>query len=89
MAVVLPVIHLNGDRKATLVGHLEAAYRAVHHALECLQDGAPNARNYYPQPGLYEQARAQHRWRQAQLQAVLKSLEAEVAGIEAASPTAR
>lgn len=87
--VVIPCIHLNGDRKATLVGNLEAAYDAVRAAEEALRECSPNARNYYPDPGRMELALTQHRARQEHLHAVLASLEAEVIGIQDAYPTPR
>jgi hypothetical protein len=81
--IITPIIHLNGDRKDTLVANLEQAYQAVMQAMDTLRQCAPNGRNYYPEPGRMQQAEAQHRRRQTHLQAVLDDLVAEVAQIDA------
>lgn len=81
--VILPIIHLNGDRPETLVAELSTAYHALIAALAALQQCAPNARNYYPQDGLYVQACAQHQARVDAITAVRASLVAEAQGIQA------
>jgi hypothetical protein len=86
MSVIVPIVHLNGDRFATLMDQLTAAYDAVCAAEKALQGAAPNARNYYPVDGLFEQAVAQHRARQAHLVALRKSLAAEMVILSAAYP---
>lgn len=82
--VITPIIHLNGDRKETLIRNLKTAYDALSAARKALRECAPNGRNYYPVPGRLQQAEAQHRARQEAVQAVMESLVAEVEGIEAA-----
>jgi hypothetical protein len=79
--VILPIIHLNGDRKETLVRHIEAAFDALSAAYDALKDCAPNGRNYYPAPGRMEDALAQHIARQEAVVGVMDSLCAELAGI--------
>ncbi len=80
--VVTPIIHLNGDRKETLVTNLENAYKALRKACLALMQSAPNGRNFYPEPGRYERAYEQHTIRMQHLQEVLDSLSAEVNQIE-------
>ena len=86
--IVLPTIHLNGDRKATLATGLRDAYKAIRQAQVALHACAPNARNY-PLPGSFRAARRQANARQAALQSVLDSLVAEVEGIDHAYPDAQ
>jgi hypothetical protein len=80
--VVTPIIHLNGDRRETLVRNLEHAYRAVRAAQTALAECAGNGRNFYPDPGRFERYQAQHRERHDHLQAVMDSLAAEAEQIE-------
>lgn len=87
--VVTPIIPLNGDRKHVLLGALGTAYSAVQDAIAALAQGAPNARNYYPEPGRMEKAMEQYYRRCEYLDAVLESLDAECAQIEEANPTRR
>jgi len=75
--VITPIIHLNGDRRETLLENLENAYRAVDFALDKLRQCAPNGRNYYPAPGRMQLAEAQHRERMLHLQSVRDSLGSE------------
>ena len=86
---VIPIVHLNGDRKETLTRTLEQAYRALRAAEGAVQQCAGNARNFYPDPGRWEQYCAQHRARLAHLRAVMESLIAEVEGLNEAYPTRR
>lgn len=80
--VIIPIIHLNGDRRETLMAQLETAYLAVGAAIRALQVCAPNGRNYYPEPGRMQKAEAQHADRMAHLGAVYRSLEAEAIQID-------
>ena len=77
MTVITPIIHLNGDRRETLLAQLTTAYRAVSDAMNWLSQCTPNGRNYYPEPGRLQLAEHQHHARMQHLQAVYKSLEAE------------
>ena len=58
--IVVPFVHTNGTSRAALLEHLERSYRALAEATQALKNGAPNARDYYPEPGRYELAREQH-----------------------------
>ena len=87
--VVVPIVHTNGDRAATLISNLENAYRGVCEAMEALRDCAGNARNFYHDPGRWETYCAQHHARQLHLQAVMESLIAECQAIEGQPETKR
>lgn len=84
--VVLPIVHLNGDTKETLLHTIEAAYRAVKAAQVALAECAPNGRNYYPVDGLFPQALTQFQERMAHLQVVRQSLAEEAEGIQSNYP---
>lgn len=75
--LVTPIVHLNGTSAEALTGQLAEVAAAVHTARRLLDEAAPNGRDYYPEPGRFEKAMAQHRWRQEQLDAVYRSLLAE------------
>jgi hypothetical protein len=76
--VVLPIVHLNGTGCETLVNQRLSLYHALQNAIEKLRQMAPNGRDYYVQPGLYEQALAQHDRRMAVLGAMLQEIETEI-----------
>lgn len=80
--IITPIIHLNGDRRETLLANIEHAYEAVQNAIEALQRCAPNGRNFYPVPGRFEKAEAQHWTRMEHLGSVLTSLKAEAIQIQ-------
>ena len=84
--VITPIIHLNGDRKDTLIRQLQDAYTAVNEARDALRACSPNARNYYLDPGRLGQAQAQHLERMAHLQAVAASLDAEARQLDKEYP---
>jgi hypothetical protein len=72
--MVKPTIHRNGtSAEALLEGYLEA-HRALLAALEGLEGAAPNARDYYPVPGSFEVARAQHARRIERVRSVLEEV---------------
>jgi len=79
--LAVPFVHLNGDRRETLLDNLDAAYTAVTAAMDALRQCAPNGRNAYPVDGLMQRLEAQHRQRQEYLQAVAVSLESEMNGL--------
>jgi hypothetical protein len=84
--VVTPIIHLNGDRKETLVARLETLDTLLRQAEEALTQCAPNGRNYYPEPGRFERAWAQHAARMALLARLRQSLDDEIVQIAAENP---
>ena len=81
--IAVPCVHMNGDRRETLLTNLETAYTAVTDAMDAIRKCAPNGRNAYPIPGLMQRLEAQHRQRQEYLQAVTDSLEAEAVALQA------
>jgi hypothetical protein len=80
---VLPIVHLNGTSQESLIEQRAAFYRALGAAERALQDMAPDGRDYYPEPGRMEKARAQHARRLAVLGALRTEIEAEIASLEA------
>lgn len=80
--VILPIVHMNGDTKKTLLHNLESAYQAVKAAEVALAACAPNGRNYYLVDGLFPQALTQFHERMVHLAAVRQSLVAEADGIQ-------
>lgn len=70
-----PTIHLNGTSRQDLLDDLTTAVTAMYRAIECVQDTAPNARDYYPQGGTaWRGADTEHRGRVERLRAVLAEL---------------
>lgn len=80
--LVLPIIHLNGTSKEALIEQHCAAGSALRAALKALSEMAPNARDYYPAPGRFEQARAQHDRRAKTLRDLYDEIEAETIAID-------
>jgi hypothetical protein len=58
--VVLPIVHRNGTSKEELLCQRIELSGALRQAEAKLRQAAPNGRDYYPVPGLYEKALAQH-----------------------------
>ena len=82
LGLVLPIIHMNGDTRETLIGNLSELYTALREADRALCQCGPNGRNYYPVPGLMEKAVEQHRRRQATLAALIAEIEAEAIALD-------
>lgn len=71
----LPTIHINGTSTETLIEGYEVAGQAIQRAIECLQDAAPNARDYYPAGDeAYALAIREHAARVEKLRAVYADL---------------
>jgi len=78
----IPTIHLNGSNGETLFEEVSSAHEAIRTALEKLEAGAPNARDYYVQGNKeFEQARNQHCMRSNKLRDVMKELDEIRVGI--------
>ena len=45
--IIVPLVHMNGDRKESLQGPIADAAYAIREALKALHATCPNARNYY------------------------------------------
>jgi hypothetical protein len=82
--LILPIVHLNGTSKDELIAQRRDAGATLRHALEALSEMAPNARDYYPTPGLFEKARAQSDRRIAAVRAVYKEIEEETIALDEA-----
>ena len=80
--VVLPFIHLNGDRAETLVENLSEVYDAMCDVEEKLRQCSPNARNAYPCDGLMEKLVEQHSHRLNLLGELKLSVLEEAQGIQ-------
>lgn len=79
--IVLPIIHMNGNSRQSLLDEIQEAITALTEGLHRLAEMAPNGRNYYPAPGLLELAQAQHQQRLRALRTILKDLKYEAIGI--------
>lgn len=80
---VLPVLHMNGSGKDRLVNEVGNAHAALTGARDTMRGMGPNERDYYPVPGLFEKARAQH-WNQIdRLNEIIDELQAICDGIYA------
>lgn len=75
--LILPVIHLNGTGRERLLDNTLAVGRAVKAAMDALDDAWPHQRDYYPDPGRWEKARAQAERRADLLRDLYRELTAE------------
>ncbi len=74
--LTVPLVHLNGTGKRSLVEQLCNSSDAVRKAIDALCQGAPHGRDYYLKGGdAYKQARAEHDDRLSRLQGVLDELD--------------
>lgn len=81
--MIVPIIHLNGDRAATLVQQLAHTIDALHVAGSLLAEGAPNGRNYYVQgAGAFDEAVAQFEDRRARILGLIQELTEEMEAIQ-------
>lgn len=80
--IIAPHIHLNGTSKETLTADLSDAYLALSAAVEALRHSAPNARDYYPVPGLLDKATAQHLRRLELLTDMMAEIDAQIGLID-------
>ena len=77
----LPILHMNGTSRDALLEQRCDVGAAIRAALEALTDMWPNARDYYPEPGRYERARAEHQRRYDMLDTLYRELQAEAEAI--------
>ena len=73
--LTMPIIHLNGTSKESLLEGYELAYSAIGDTMRTLQEAAPNARDYYPAPVSYPKAADEHAARLKALATVREELE--------------
>jgi hypothetical protein len=69
-----PLIHLNGTSAATLLNLYSEASLDLTRGLNALYAAAPNARDYYHEPGAYNEARREHQDRVERVQSVIQEL---------------
>jgi hypothetical protein len=72
---VLPLIHVGGTARATLLDDTTDALSALRDALQALHVTTPHARDY-PNPGDISRAMAQHLDRKKRIESVIAELEA-------------
>jgi hypothetical protein len=77
-----PTVHMNGTSAGELARQLRTARRAMQVAFEALQEASPNARDYYPQGGVW--GRAQEEWdaRFKKVRSVIQELSAMEESVE-------
>ena len=74
--VTTPTITINGTRPHQLLEQQELAINGLRMAISTLALSAPNARDYQTAPpDAFSKAMNEHRWRLAQLEAVMGELE--------------
>lgn len=77
VAIMLPMVHLNGTSRKELYSQYRAAHDAVYKAIDAVLAAAPNGRDYYPiGPDAINKASAEHRARVVAMEAVKAELEA-------------
>lgn len=80
-SIAIPTVHLNGTSGAVLLEQLKGARRALDAALDALAEAAPNARDYYVQPGGFSPAQRQHEARLAKLREVRSDVSDVLQGV--------
>lgn len=81
--LVIPFVHLNGTSKSELLALREQVYAALDEAAAALRQMAPNGRDYYLEPGRFEEAVAQHDSRIKAIRDIMAELEKECEAINA------
>jgi hypothetical protein len=71
---VLPMIHTCGTAAGELMRQASALKEALEVALEALRQAAPNQRDYYPMPGVWDMAVRQHQERVKALESMMDSV---------------
>lgn len=79
--MIVPIIHLNGTSPERLCEALSDAYDAASKLMDAIKQCAPNGRDYYPMPGLFEKACEQHRARMQSVTDLQAAIEKEIEGI--------
>ncbi len=73
----MPMVHLNGTGKLSLLGQLSDASDALNAAYDAIKRAAPNGRDYYPLgPDAMQAATDQHLDRLQRLDAIKAELDA-------------
>lgn len=82
MNLEIPVVHLNGTSKESLIEGYVNASEAVRAAIVALGEAAPNQRDYYLRPGTFERAEEQHMSRLQRLIDVMQELRELAEGVD-------
>lgn len=61
--IVLPVVHLNGTSRLSLIEEQQEVLYSLQDVVAKLKNAAPNMRDYYPVPGRWQEALEQHKRR--------------------------
>jgi len=73
---IIPIIHLNGTSKESLLDGYVEVYKALKFSVDKLYYAAPNGRDYYIYgEGAFEKARKQHEDRVNKLKLVMNEIE--------------
>ena len=76
MPIVIPVVHMNGDSRATLISQNRAVYDKAKDLLDALAEASPNGRNFYTiSDDAMRQAVTEARARYAAVQAIKSDME--------------
>lgn len=82
LALSFPTVHLNGTSGDVLLRQFKDARLALRQAVDALQCAAPNARDYYVQPGGVSAAQREHEARIAKLREVEEEVYALMQGVQ-------
>ena len=81
--LIVPTVHLNGTSKNALLEQRQKAWDAINKAFWALNEGCPNARDFYVQDdGAFTRAANRHRARLDQLKAISDELLEEYEAID-------
>jgi hypothetical protein len=73
--IMVPMVHLNGTSKQSLLDQYENAIKALEDAKDVLLKSAPNGRDYYPKgPDAYGVAFNQHITRVGKISSIINEL---------------
>jgi hypothetical protein len=75
---IIPIIHLNGTSKESLLDGYVEVYKALKFSVDKLYDAAPNGRDYYVHRDgekAFRKARKQHEDRINKIQLVMNEIE--------------
>lgn len=75
--IITPIVHLNGTAKQVLIDNLIDIREALKTAIDLLAEHAPHGRDYYPEDGRYQKAKAQFMARLEKLTEVYQALGTE------------
>lgn len=75
--LVVPTVHSNGTSSEELLSLREEFYSKLRDAETALRHMAPNGRDYYLTPGMFERAVIQHTRRMGMLKMLFDEIEKE------------